>query len=85
MTHRPASSTSTQSESSAAFLPGEAKLRGPELASEEPATFLNVPSVESYHRALTGPEKRDMSTVIVVSLGQYARPNVPAGFTAAPT
>ena len=80
-----ASSTSTQSSSPSALFPGVAKTRKPELASGEPGIVAKLPEAGSYHRPVTGPLSRLMSTVSVRAVGTYAIANVPSGVRAAVT
>jgi len=62
-----ASSTSTQSSlpGPSALIPGVVKLSKPAFANGEPGMLVNVPAAGSYHRAVTGPLSRLMSTVTV--------------------
>ena len=57
----------------------------PVLGNGEPVIVANVPTVGSNHRAATGPLSRDMSTVIVRTVGRYAMTRLPSGVPAAVT
>src|SRR5262245_5730998 len=78
-----ASRTSTQSPSPSLLLPGGVKVRVPVFASGEPGIAVKVPFAGSYHDAYAGPARRDMSTVIVRTVGMYAIASAPSGVRAA--
>src|SRR4029450_10410647 len=72
-----ASRTSTQSPSPSALAPGGVKVRGPALASGEPAIGAKVPFDGSYHEPYVGPPRVDMSTGIVRRVGMKATQGAP--------
>src|SRR2546427_5114151 len=79
------SSTSTQSSSPSVLLPGVRKLRSPVLGSGEPGIVAKLPEAGSYHRPVTGPLSRLMSTVSVRAVGTDAIANEASGRRAAVT
>src|SRR5579864_3013594 len=71
-------SSSTQSASPAALLPGVVNCRVPVLVNGEPLIDVYVPLVGSYHSAVTAPLSCAMFTPTVPATGRYATTRLPS-------